>query len=231
MSNFSIKDGLLFRDGVQVTFKKSPNIGGKKKSKRFIIIHYDGSLNATGAVSWMLSPQSKVSAELWIGRKAELVQLVNFETTAYHAGKSEWKDVVGLNSHSIGIELQNSGSHDYTQEQLSLLADVCKAIEKEYGTEEILGHSDIAPGRKVDPGKQFPMKWLREQVYGDVSTLPAKFTTANVNLRTGAGTNFSVVEVLSKGTEVNILSEDNGWSEVFICSNKKKGFVNSAYIK
>lgn len=227
---FEVKNHLLYLDGKQVTYKASPNKGGPKKSNRFIVIHYDGSPNSTGAVGWMIDPRSKVSAELHITREGNVTQLVPFNITAWHAGESSWKGVIGLNSHSIGIELQNSGNQEYTRVQLDVLAEVCKALVAEYHEEEIVGHSDIAPGRKVDPGKQFPMEWLRSEVFDSPSKVKSQKTVSDLNLRSGAGTNFKIVSVLPKGTEVNILDTVGDWSHVFTCGSKLIGYVSSKYL-
>lgn len=228
-----IKNNLLYVDGKQVQYRKSPNVGGKIKKPRFLIIHYTAANSAESAISWMVSPQSKVSAHLHQDRKGLFVQLVPFDITAWHAGASEWKGVNGINSWSIGIEIQNTGTQEYTQEQLGGLVEVAKALVEEYGIEEILGHSDIAPGRKTDPGKQFPMQWFRAQVYGGNTeiTVASKKTTTDVNLREGAGTNFKAIQVIKSGTEVNILAEKDSWSEVFICDLKLKGWIKSSYLK
>lgn len=207
-----------------VPFRRSPNTGGAMKPT-YLIIHYDAAPNATSAINWMLKTGSKVSAHLHIDRDGNTVQLVPFNIEAWHAGISEWKGLKGLNKHSIGIELQNTGTQEYTKEQLDSLVKVSKAIVEAYPIKEILGHSDIAPGRKIDPGKQFPMEWLRGQVFGGLRT------TADLHLREGAGTNFKSIQVLPKGTEVNVLSESGGWSEVFVCSSKTKGWVSNKYIK
>lgn len=211
-----------------VKFVKSPNVGGNIKDHKYIIIHYTASESASSAIGWMVSSESKVSAHLHIDREGEIVQLVGFDKVAWHAGASFWKGINGLNSYSVGIELQNTGNQEYTEKQLEACKDVCELLVSRYGFEEILGHSDIAPGRKTDPGKHFPMEWLRSEVYRVVST---KKTTSALNLRSGAGTNFSSLEVLSAGTEVNVLSESNGWSNVFICSTKKTGYVSSKCLK
>lgn len=230
-----VTNNLLFEDnGSQVPFKQTPNHGGKKKDIRFIVIHYDGSPNATGAISWMLSPTSKVSAELHLTRDAKTTQLLPFDLTAYHAGKSEWKGVVGLNSHSIGIELQNSGNQEYPKEQLNKLVEICKALVMAYPIEEIVGHSDISPGRKIDPGKQFPMEWFRQMVFNGepkVNILTSKFTTSDLNIRETGKATGKLVSVLPKGTEVNVLQESEGWSNVFVCKSKLIGWVSSKYLK
>lgn len=170
MNKFTVKDGILYQNGVKVYQRPSPNHGGTIVP-RFIIIHYTAAKTAESAISWMVGSKGAqaVSAHLHIDRLGNVVQLVPLTLKAWHAGTSQWKDkkgkmVVGLNSHSIGIELQNAGTEQYTAIQLQQNIDVCKALAAAYPVEEILGHSDIAPGRKVDPGKQFPMIQLRTEV-------------------------------------------------------------------
>lgn len=141
-----------------VVFKPTPNKGGVITPK-YIVMHYDAASNATSAINWMSDPKSKVSAHLHISREGVVTQLVDFNIKAWHAGISTWKGISGLNDHSIGIELQNSGSQEYTDVQIQKAIEVCEALVKNYPIKEIIGHSDIAPKRKVDPGKQFP--WVR----------------------------------------------------------------------
>lgn len=220
---------LFDNKGKQVPYKPSPNVGGVLKPS-YIIIHYTAASTASSAISWMVSPQSKVSAHLHLDRDGNFVQLVPFNKVAWHAGKSEWKGINGMNSHSIGIELQNTGTQEYTKAQMDALANVCKSLFDAYHIKEILGHSDVSPGRKTDPGKQFNMVWLREQVTPTI-TVPTKSTTSDLNLRIGSSTNAKVISVLPKGTEVNVLSVNGDWSQLFVCSTKQTGWVNNKYIK
>lgn len=229
MAKYEIKNGLLFLDGEEVTMRKSPNHGGALHPE-YIIIHYTGAATAESALSWMVAPVAKVSAHLHEDREGNTVQLVPFDVVAWHAGQSEWHGVVGLNSHSVGIELQNTGTQEYTQVQLDNLALICKAIAAVYPIKEILGHSDIAPGRKVDPGKQFPMIWLREQVFGAVAPAAAKQmkTTSDLNLRAGAGTDFKIITTLAKGTPVSILEDGGAWYKISV--GRFIGYVSSKYL-
>lgn len=220
---------LLCNDaGVPVPFKKSPNTGGVLVPS-YLIIHYDGSPNSTGAISWMISKEAKVSAHLHITREGVITQLVPFNVVAWHAGVSSWKGIVGMNSHSIGIELQNSGNQEYTKIQLDVLEQVAKALVGYYKLKEILGHSDIAPGRKIDPGKQFPMIELRREVYGTPTEISSSIrTTSNVNLRKGAGTQFESLKVIPANTPVTKTNDSGEWSVVEV--EGLKGFINSKYL-
>lgn len=138
-----------------VAFKPTPNKGGIIKPI-FIVMHYDAASNSTSAINWMTNPKSQVSAHIHISLEGVVTQLVDFNVKAWHAGKSEWKGYKNLNDHSIGIELQNTGSQEYTDIQIVKAMEVCLAISGAYPIQEIVGHSDIAPWRKGDPGKQFP---------------------------------------------------------------------------
>ncbi|WP_180268506.1 N-acetylmuramoyl-L-alanine amidase [Sphingobacterium sp. 1.A.4] len=140
---------------VGVPFRATPNVGGLIKPI-YIVMHFDAASNSTSAVNWMSDPKSKVSAHIHISRDGVVTQLVPFNVKAWHAGKSTWKGLNNLNDHSIGIELQNTGSQEYTTQQINAAIEVCKAIKSSYQIREIVGHNDIAPGRKSDPGKQFP---------------------------------------------------------------------------
>lgn len=233
-----IRDHLLYLDGVKVKQVPSPNRGGFI-TPMYSVMHYTGAATAGSAINWLVDKSSEVSAHLHLGRDGVFVQLVPFNIKAWHAGTSSWKGISGLNGYSIGVEIQNTGTQEYTQIQLDALVDLNKAFVRTYSIKEILGHSDIAPGRKIDPGKQFPMEWLRKEVYAAVGqttvfptgTVPSKATTADLNLRSGAGTSYGKISVLPKGTQVNVLTENNGWAQVFVCASKLTGFVSTQYLK
>lgn len=151
-----IKDNKL----VGVAYRATPN-KGSTISPIYIVMHYDAAPNATSAINWMTDPKSQVSAHLHISRDGVVTQLVPFNQKAWHAGVSKWDGLTGLNSYSIGIELQNTGTQEYTKVQLEKAVEVCKAIISQYPIQDIIGHSDIAPGRKPDPGKQFPWSMFK----------------------------------------------------------------------
>jgi len=140
---------------VGVNYKQTPNHNGVI-TPIYIVMHYDAAPNATSAINWMTDPKSKVSAHLHISRDGVITQLAPFNIKCWHAGVSSWKGLSGLNSYSIGIELQNTGAQEYTDKQIAAAQEVCKVLAKAYPIKEIVGHNDIAPGRKPDPGKQFP---------------------------------------------------------------------------
>ena len=147
----------------------SPNTSKKIRSKKlikFVIIHYTGMQSEIESLERLKDKLSKVSCHYLINRKGDLTQMVNDNKVAWHAGKSKWKNFNNLNKFSLGIELVNRG-HKFKYENFSLpqinrLIKLCKKLKKKYKIkpQNFLGHSDIAPLRKVDPGEKFPWKKL-----------------------------------------------------------------------
>ena len=137
-----------------------------KKKIQFIIIHYTGMQSEIESLQKLSSAKSKVSCHYFIGRKGKIIKLVPDKNIAWHAGKSRWKSFRDLNENSIGIELANKGhEHGYqnfSPLQIKNLIKLCKKLKRQYSIkpENFLGHSDIAPLRKLDPGEKFPWKKL-----------------------------------------------------------------------
>ncbi len=143
-----------------------------KKKIRFVIIHYTGMQSEIESIKRLKNPKAKVSCHYFINRKGNVIQMVKDLNIAWHAGKSKWKNFSNLNRHSLGIELVNKG-HDYgyqnfTNLQIKSLIQLCKILKKKYTIkkENFLGHSDIAPQRKKDPGEKFPWKKLSRHNIG-----------------------------------------------------------------
>jgi N-acetyl-anhydromuramyl-L-alanine amidase AmpD len=103
-----------------------------------------------------------------IGRDGEVVQMLNDYLRSWHAGRARWGNDTDLNSASIGIELDNNGFEPFTEKQIESLLVVLKRLKANYSipTANFIGHSDIAPGRKVDPSPYFPWKKLADNGYG-----------------------------------------------------------------
>ncbi len=108
----------------------------------------------------------RVSAHYLIDRDGTLYSLVDESMRAWHAGVSHWQGIDDVNSASIGIELQNNGKEDYTAAQIDALIPLLQGIQARHGikTESILGHEQVAPGRKDDPGPRFPWTLLRTKL-------------------------------------------------------------------
>lgn len=213
-----------------VEYKASPNTGGIIIPK-LLIQHYDASPNATGAISWMVSPQSKVSAHLHINRDGKIVQLVPFNVKAQHAGVSEWGSLSNLNSHSIGIEIQNTGNQEYTEKQMNSTIEVSKVINDTYKLQAILGHEDISPIRKSDPSgtklNLFDWVSLFRGCCIDIKLFKA---TVDLNVRRGQGTNFPIAATIPKGTEVYELNRLGAWSKIQVNGSNQSGWVSNQFL-
>ena len=129
---------------------------------KYIIIHYTGMKNQKLAIKRLQSKVAKVSCHYIISKRGTIYQLVKENNIAWHAGISKWGKDVNLNDKSIGIELDNNGNEDYPIKQIKSLIKLVKKIKKSYkiSKNKVLGHSHIAPGRKIDPGPKFPWKML-----------------------------------------------------------------------
>ena len=118
------------------------------------------------SIKRLKSHKAKVSCHYLINRKGSIIKMVEDKNIAWHAGKSRWKKFTNLNNHSIGIELVNKGHQygyqNFSKKQIVSLIKLCKNLKKKYSIkkENFLGHSDIAPLRKRDPGEKFPWKKL-----------------------------------------------------------------------
>ena len=149
--------------------EKSPNFSKKTRHKKkieFVIIHYTGMQSEIESIKKLKDTNSAVSCHYLINRKGKIIQMVSENKIAWHAGKSKWKKFKNLNENSIGIELVNKGSEfgyqNFPSVQVRKLIQLCKKLKKKYKIkdENFLGHSDIAPLRKKDPGEKFPWKKL-----------------------------------------------------------------------
>tara|TARA_B110000259_G_scaffold160505_1_gene184067 strand:+ start:139 stop:876 length:738 start_codon:yes stop_codon:yes gene_type:complete len=158
----------------------SPNFDSKKrniKQIKFIIFHYTGMKNESEAISRLTNIQSEASCHYLIKKNGEIVKLVPDLYTAWHAGKSSWKGFKSLNQNSIGIEITNPGHEfgykKFSKKQISCLLKLSKFLIKKYriSYKNILGHSDIAPERKKDPGEKFPWEYLSKNKIGLWHTL------------------------------------------------------------
>ena len=143
----------------------SPNFSPKKrniKNIKYLIIHYTGMKKTSDAIKRLINYESEVSCHYFIKKNGDIIRMVPDSYVAWHAGKSSWKKHNFLNKLSLGIELDNPG-HDHGYKpfkfrQIKSLKRLIKKLKKEYQIkkENVLGHSDIAPERKKDPGEKFP---------------------------------------------------------------------------
>ena len=159
----------------KMTINYSPNFDLKKRNKnkiKYLIYHYTGMKNDKLAIKKLTSFTSNVSCHYYITKSGNLIQMVPDLYVAWHAGKSNWSNHRSLNYKSIGIEISNPGHQygyrEFNNEQIKSLIKISKLMIKKYNIKKnkILGHSDIAPLRKKDPGEKFPWKLLSKKKIG-----------------------------------------------------------------
>ena len=143
-----------------------------KRKIKFIVLHYTGMQSERASIKRLTNEKSKVSSHYLINRNGKIIKMVDEKNIAWHAGKSKWKNFINLNNQSIGIELVNKGHQfgyeKFPKKQISKLVLLCKILIKKYKIKKanILGHSDIAPLRKMDPGEKFPWEHLSKKKIG-----------------------------------------------------------------
>jgi N-acetylmuramoyl-L-alanine amidase len=165
---------LLRPDHRTARIRPTPNFGERKDGKRVraIVLHYTGMASGKAAEDWLCNADSEVSSHYLVHEDAHIVQMVAESDRAWHAGKSFWKGETDLNSVSVGIEIVNAGHVlGYTQfpsRQISAVTRLCRGIILRHAIQPdlILAHSDIAPGRKIDPGELFPWDRLAAKGIG-----------------------------------------------------------------
>ena len=147
-----------------VDMRPSPNFGERRPN--YVILHHTTNDTAEQAVSTLTNRFKQVSAHYLIGRDGRIIYLVDEQKRAWHAGDSYWGGNRDLNSSSIGIELDNNGNEPFTDAQISVLIDLLRDLSLRWNIPpaNVLGHGDLAPGRKVDPSPLFP--WRRLAVAG-----------------------------------------------------------------
>jgi len=256
-----------FEPNARIRSMRSPNVGGPI-APAYLVLHYTAGRSLDSSVAHFMNPAAQASAHLVVGRDGRVVQMVPFDRAAWHAGRSAWKGLQGLNQHSIGIEMDNAGRlvrsgdgyrswfqgvypaaevvtarhrneqaeaywHAYTDVQIETVLDIAAALMREYQLKEILGHDDIAPGRKSDPGPAFPMESFRSAVVGRNDDTPERYvvTASLLNLRMGPGRQYDALARLAQGVKVDLLALQDGWARVAVTGRALGGWVSRDYIE
>ena len=148
---------------LRLTTHTSPNCGPRRDGARpdIVVIHYTAMQSAEGALKTLCNPATEVSAHYLIAEDGEVLSLVPEDLRAWHVGAGAWGSVRDVNSRSIGIELANPGNCPFSATQMDALEELLTGIKARWNIrpERVIGHSDMAPGRKIDPGARFD--WLR----------------------------------------------------------------------
>lgn len=145
--------------------RPSPNFNERALPVSMLVLHYTGMPDAASAIDWLANPESKVSAHYVVTEDGAVVRMVEEGKRAWHAGKSYWRGITDINSASIGIEIVNPGHEwgyrPFPDAQIGALIPLVYDILARHSITRgnVVGHSDVAPGRKQDPGELFP--WAR----------------------------------------------------------------------
>lgn len=164
-------------------FVGTVNFGLRKPN--YVIIHHTAQNSTEQTLKTFTVPTTQVSAHYVIGRDGVVYHMLNDYLRAWHGGVAKWGNATDINSSSIGIELDNNGFEPFAQSQINSLLSVLDTLKKKHGvpTANFIGHSDIAPGRKVDPNVNFPWKTLADRGFGLwpdavlTDSVPATFNT------------------------------------------------------
>ncbi len=154
---------------MDVTRRPSPNFDERALPVSMIVLHYTGMPDAQSAIDRLTSPEAGVSAHYVVKEDGEVLQLVDEEMRAWHAGKSYWRGITDVNSASVGIEIVNPGHEfgyrPFPDEQIASVIPLVADIKDRHGIGRgnIVGHSDVAPSRKEDPGELFPWSALAKR--------------------------------------------------------------------
>jgi len=147
----------------------SPNFGERRDGLKpsMIVLHYTGMGTGQEAQNWLCSPDSQVSSHYLVHEDARVVQMVSENMRAWHAGAGSWHGQTDINSRSIGIEIVNAGHPEppeFPDVQIETVIALMRGILSRHKIEmsNVIGHSDMAPGRKIDPGEKFPWKRLAD---------------------------------------------------------------------
>ncbi len=142
----------------------SPNFGPRRNGARpdMVILHYTAMASAEAARDWLCTPEAQVSAHYVLARDGTLWHLVDEADRAWHAGAGGWGAVCDVNSRSVGIEIANDGAAPFAAPQMDALERLLAGVLQRWAIppERVLGHSDTAPGRKIDPGRRFDWRRL-----------------------------------------------------------------------
>lgn len=162
----------------------SPNFGPRRDVSRpdMIILHYTGMETGDSAEAWLCNPESEVSSHYLVHEDGRVVQMVRERDRAWHAGRGSWQGTTDINSRSIGIEIVNPGNladhPPFAAVQIEAVIALCRDLCARHGIspDKVLAHSDVSPGRKIDPGPAFPWERLAAEgigiTAGNVEVLP-----------------------------------------------------------
>tara|TARA_B100000989_G_C19424076_1_gene419913 strand:- start:89 stop:829 length:741 start_codon:yes stop_codon:yes gene_type:complete len=204
---------------INTTLNYSPNFDARKrklKEIKFIIFHYTGMKKEKEAITKLTNIKSKVSSHYLIKNNGEILTLIPDLYIAWHAGISSWKKYKLINKYSIGIEISNPGHEfsykKFSKKQIKSVLKLSSYLTKKYKIKPkfVLGHSDISPDRKKDPGEKFPWQYLSKNKIGYWHNLNEKKLFKNRNLITSISDKHKFIKNLYKlGYQKNLFYNKN----------------------
>ena len=220
------------RASINTTLNYSHNFDLKKRKKtqiKFIIFHYTGMKKEKDAINKLISQNSKVSSHYFIKKDGEILSMVPDLYKAWHAGISIWKNYKSLNKYSIGIEIHNPG-HDnkyykFTEKQIHSILKLSKFLIKKYNIKSkfILGHSDISPDRKKDPGEKFPWEFLSKNKIGYWHNLNEKKLQKLRNQKISKSQENIFIKNLNKiGYSKNLVKKNNHYKKILATAFQRR---------
>ena len=190
--------------GNQLKTSYVPTVNFSSRKPDFVIIHHTAQDSLLLTIKTFTSERTQVSAHYVIGRDGQVVQMLNDELRAWHAGLSKWGNNTDMNSCSIGIELDNNGLAPFSETQINSLLILLTKLKTTYNipSANFIGHSDISPKRKQDPSILFPWKKLADNGFGlwyNIPNLPppADFDVESALRRIGYDTNDLPVAIIA----------------------------------
>ena len=170
---------------MKIETQPSPNFDARPDgvTPEFLVLHYTDTKDRAESLSYLLDPAKQVSAHYLVDLDGTVLALVPEEMRAWHAGVSSWKGETDTNSRSIGIEIQNPGHNlgyrGFPDVQMAAVIALCRDILSRHAIPpaHVLAHSDVAPGRKIDPGERFDWARLHEEGIGHWVPPPAADAT------------------------------------------------------
>ena len=209
----------------------SPNFNSKKRILRqikFLVFHYTGMKNETDAINRLTNIQSEVSTHYLIKNDGKVILMVPDSYIAWHAGISYWGKYKFINKYSIGIEISNPGHSNnykkYSNSQIKSIIKLAKYLIKKYKIKNnnVVGHSDIAPDRKKDPGEKFPWKYLSKNKIGIWHNLNLKKLKKERKLKISNSEKNKFFKNLFKiGYSKKIICNSNNFSKLTIAFQRR----------
>jgi len=222
----------MTKANINTTLNYSYNFDLKKRKNKqikFIIFHYTGMKKEIDAINKLINQTSKVSSHYFIKKNGEILTLVPELYTAWHAGISSWKNYKSLNKFSIGIEISNSGHENkyskFTKKQIHSILKLSKFLINKYKIKSkfILGHSDISPDRKNDPGEKFPWEYLSKKKIGYWHNLNERKLQELRNQKISKSQENIFIKNLNKiGYSKNLVKKNNHYKKILATAFQRR---------